>query len=220
MPTLRNGLLSILAAMLLSGCGGDRSPGREDAAGKTPPASGAGPAAPETAGAVAAAGPSGARSDTTKAKLGPGMPFPSVPLRTMEDEPVDSRALVAGRPSLVLLIDADCEACREFLDVWKARRAELPAGLNVLGIAREPVDYARDYARNNGFPFPLYSDEEDVFADTYVIRVSPSVVGTYEDGVIAYIGKAVTPEFTPRKAVELLEQLRRGREAGEHPAGG
>jgi peroxiredoxin len=159
-------------------------------------------------------------ADTAQVKLGPGMPFPSVPLLTLDGDSVDSRALVVGRASLVLFIDPDCEACREFLAVWKGRRRALPPDLNVIGIVREAPGYAKDYATNTGFPFPLYCDEQKIFADKYVIRVTPSVVGTYPDGVVAYVGKAVTTKFTPRRAVDLLEKLRKGKEASGGPAGG
>ena len=125
-----------------------------------------------------------------------------------------SRDLLGGRESIVLFVDPDCEACDAFLAVWKVRKHELPASLNVFGITHEDPDSARDYARNSGFPFPLYCDDRGIFAEEYSIRVTPSAVGTYADGGVAYVGKHVTPEFTPRKAVELLEQVKRGRSSG------
>ena len=95
-------------------------------------------------------------------------------------------------------------------------RVVLPSGFNVIGIVRDAPEYTADWVENTGFPFPAYCDVPNVFADRYVIRVTPSVVGTYPDGVVAFVGKAVTPEFTPAKAIALLANMEKGREARSH----
>ena len=82
---------------------------------------------------------------------------------------------------------------------------------------RESRDRVKAAMVNSGFPFPLYSDEEGIFARDYRIKIYPTVVGTYPDGAVAFLGKAVTPEFTPKKAAALLSEAiaaRKQREGG------
>ena len=145
-----------------------------------------------------------APGDTVHSRLYPGKPFPAVEVLDLEEHKVSAAALVAGRPSLVLFIDPDCESCREFLAVWDKQVKELPAGLNVIGITKADPQYAKQYQQDSGFPHPLYSDQDGIFARDYRIKIYPTVVGTYPDGGVAFVGKAVTPEFTPKKAAALL----------------
>jgi len=158
-----------------------------------------------------------ASTDTLHSRLYPGKPFPAVQVLDLQENKVSAASLVAGRPSLVLFIDPDCESCREFLAVWDKHANELPAGLNVVGITKVDPQYAKQYKEDSGFPFPLYSDEEGIFARDYRIKIYPTVVGTYPDGAVAFLGKAVTPEFTPKKAAALLSEAiaaRKQREGG------
>ena len=147
-----------------------------------------------------------APTDTTHSKLYPGKPFPSIEVLDLEERSINTASLIAGRPSLVLFVDPDCEACREFMAVWIPRVGELPPGLNVVGITKVDAQYAKQYKADSGFPFPLYSDASGIFARDYRIKVYPTVVGTYPDGGVAFVGKAVTTEFTPEKAASLLGQ--------------
>jgi len=147
-----------------------------------------------------------ATEDTAHSRLYPGKPFPAVQVLDLDEKKVSAASLVAGRPSLVLFIDPDCESCRNFLAVWDKEVRDLPPGLNVLGITKVDPQYAKQYKQDSGFPHPLYSDEDGTFARDYRIKIYPTVVGTYPDGLVAFVGKAVTPEFTPKKAAELLGQ--------------
>lgn len=156
-----------------------------------------------------------ATADTVHSRLYPGKPFPAVQVLDLNEKRVNAAALVAGRPSLVLFIDPDCESCREFLAVWDKQVSELPAGLNVVGITRADPQYAKQYKQESGFPHPLYSDDEGIFARDYRIKVYPTVVGTYPDGGVAFVGKAVTPEFTPKKAATLLGEAVAAKKARE-----
>lgn len=176
-------------ALLVSGCGKSATPERTDRRASDAPA----------VDSVAA-------NDTTHSKLYPGKPFPAIEVLDLDERTVNAASLVLGRPSLVLFVDPDCEACREFMDVWIPQAGELPPGLNVVGITKVDAQYAKQYKEDSGFPFPLYSDEAGLFARDYRIKVYPTVVGTYPDGGVAFVGKAVTPEFTPKKAAGLLGQ--------------
>ena len=155
--------------------------------------------------------------DTVHSRLYPGKPFPAVDVMDQNENKVSAASLVIGRPSLVLFIDPDCESCRAFLEVWDKQVNELPAGLNVIGITKVDTQYAKQYKQDSGFPHPLYSDQDGIFARDYRIKIYPTVVGTYPDGGVAFVGKAVTPEFTPKKAAALLGEAiaaKRQREGG------
>jgi peroxiredoxin len=145
--------------------------------------------------------------DTVHSRLYPGKPFPAVEILDLDENKVNAASLVAGRPSLVLFIDPDCESCRAFLEVWDKQVNALPAGLNVIGITKVDPQYAKQYKQDSGFPHPLYSDQDGIFARDYRIKIYPTVVGTYPDGGVAFVGKAVTPEFTPKKAAALLGEM-------------
>jgi peroxiredoxin len=147
-----------------------------------------------------------APADTVRTKLAPGMAFPAVDLTDLEENKVTSASIVAGRASIVLFVDPDCEACRDLLAVWDKRAGDLPPGLNVIGITVVDAQVAKQWKQDSGFPFPLYCDDQGFFARDYRIKMYPTVVGVYPDGGVAYVGKGVTPEFTPRRAAGLLAE--------------
>lgn len=184
-------LLVILVCVVLVGCGG-----RDDAA----PAPGA------TGGAA-----SGQTSRNTVTPLKPRMAFPPVAVKDLEGRVTDAATLVRGRDSIVLFVSLGCESCEELTALWTRLQGDLPEGANVFALADEDPDYARRYLAEHPFPFPLYCDTEGVFHDRYKMRAYPSVVGVLADGSVAYVGKAVTTEFTPKKAATLLMEVKQGR---------
>lgn len=173
----------------------------------------------------ARATPSPASSDSitfdtsTREALGPPMPFPSVSLTALDGKTVDAASLVQGKYSIVMFIKIGCEACAEVLDVWKEVQPEFPPEMNVFAVTKEEPDYARDYVEESGFPFTLYCDEKGVFEKQYGLVKYPAVVGVGDDGRVAYVGKPVTPEFTPRKAWKLLVEVVTTRRAKEAEGG-
>jgi len=177
-----------IALFCLAACGKDASQKSSDTSSKSGPSD-----------TVASAD-----QDTVHSRLYPGKPFPAVEILDLNENKVSAASLVMGRPSLVLFIDPDCESCRAFLAVWDKQVSDLPPGLNVVGITKVDPQYAKQYKEDSGFPHPLYSDQDGIFARDYRIKIYPTVVGTYPDGGVAFVGKAVTPEFTPKKAATLL----------------
>ena len=147
-----------------------------------------------------------ASADTAHVKLSPGMAFPGIDLIDLEENKVNAASLVAGRASLVLFVDPDCEACRDLLEVWNKRASELPPDLNVVAITLVDAQFAKQWKEDTKFPFPLYCDDQGIFARNYRIKVYPTVIGVYPDGGVAYVGRAVTPEFTPKRAAGLLAE--------------
>lgn len=148
----------------------------------------------------------------TVTPLEPRMKFPPVPVKGLDGQATDAAALVQGRDSIVLFISLGCESCEDLTALWTRLQGELPQGLNVIGVANEEPDFAKKYLAEHPFPFPLYCDTGAVFEESFKIRAYPSVVGVLDNGSVAYVGKAVTTEFTPKKAVDLLMKVKQGRE--------
>lgn len=188
----------ILVCVVLVGCGG-----RNDGTAASSDASDAGTATTQTPGLP----PAG-----TVTPLKPRMEFPPVPVKGLDGQETDAAALVRGRDSIVLFVSLGCESCEDLTALWTRLRGDLPQGLNVIGVANEEPDFAKKYLAEHPFPFPLYCDTGAVFEESFKIRAYPSVVGVLDNGSVAYVGKAVTTEFTPKKAVDLLMDVKQGRE--------
>jgi len=146
--------------------------------------------------------------------LEPKHSVPDVPLTDLEGYPVQTAALLEGRDTILLFVSLGCEACEDLVRSWKGLRDQIPDDVQVLAIADDEPEYARKFAEEHGFPFPLYCDEKGRFTHRYKVNLFPTVVGVPSDGRIAFVGSAVSPEFTPAQAVELLRRTKAGREAG------
>ena len=142
--------------------------------------------------------------------LGPRMAFPSVELRTLDGDPVDSASLVASRDAIIFFVSLGCQSCEALLEVWRPLLHEIPEDVDIFAVADEDPVFAREFVKKHDFPIPLYCDEKAVFSTDYEVRGFPTVVGTIKGGSIAYVGRAVTPVFTPEKALQLLKDVKTG----------
>jgi len=166
-------------------------------------------------GLVALAGCGGDRTEESTPRetglLKPKMAFPSVELLTLEGDPIDSASLVASRDAIVFFVSLGCESCEALLDVWRPSLSRIPENVEVFAVAGEDPKYAREFAKKHDFPIPLYCDDKGIFSTVYLVKGFPTVVGTTAGGSIAYVGRAVTPAFTPQKALQLLKDVKTGR---------
>lgn len=146
--------------------------------------------------------------------LEPGQPLPDVPLTDLEGNPVRISELIAGRDAVVIVVSLGCEACEDLIASWRNKLDEFPPEVLVFAVADDEPVYAKKYAQEHDFPLPLLCDEKGLLTRRYKLNVTPTVVGVPADGRIAYVGKAVTPVFTPAEAVDLIERTKAAR-AGE-----
>ena len=144
--------------------------------------------------------------------LEPGQLLPDVPLLDVEGNPVQTFALTSGHETILLFVSLGCEACEELVDSWRGRLDEFPPEFRVIAIADDEPEFAKQFVEKDDFPFPLYCDEKGIFTHRYKVTISPTVIGVPSDGKIAYVGKAVTPKFTPPEAVDLLLRTKAARE--------
>lgn len=189
------GMSLVLGSAVLGGCGG-----------------GSGKAANSVNETAAQASPesSSAAPDSTE-RLRTRMQFPAVPVVALDGTKTDTGTLIRGKDSLVIFIQIGCEACEEVMGVWKKIANTVPPGLNVIAVTADEPDYAGDFVKQTGFPFPLYCDENGIFDKEYKVGVFPTMVGVPDDGRIAYIGKPVTKEFTPVEAYRMLMSIKEKR---------
>jgi len=149
---------------------------------------------------------------TTSGPLEPSMMFPSVDVFTVDGETVNTTALTQGHDSIVIFVSLGCESCEELISTWKSMIDQIPDDLSVFALAEDEPEFAKQFVEEEDFPFPLYCEDKGIFARDYKIGVFPSVVGTTADGTVAFVGKMVTPEFTPARAMDLLEKVKKARE--------
>lgn len=200
-------LLPFLVIALLVSCTGGCGSNRE-----TDRVSGDSPADSAVDSVAIAESTAAAAEVETVKPLKPRMLFPAVDLLTLEGETVNSHELLRGHDSLVIFLQIGCESCEEVLEVWKQLADRVPPELNVIGITEEEPELAAAYAESSGFPFPLYCDDRGIFGTEHQVVVFPSMVGVPTDGLIAYVGKPVTVEFTPAKAWAMLKDVKERRE--------
>jgi peroxiredoxin len=150
--------------------------------------------------------------ETREGPLEPGQTFPDVAVLDLEGAKISTEQLTRGYDSLIFFISVSCDACEELIEAWRERTDQIPEHLVVFAVTEEDVTFARRFAESREFPFPLYCDEEGIFSTRYQVVVFPCVVAVTGEGRIAYVGKAVTPEFTPRKAAGLLKRVKMGKE--------
>jgi peroxiredoxin len=146
--------------------------------------------------------------------LKPSMTFPSVDVFTVDGETVNTTSLIQGHDSIVIFVSLGCESCEELIGTWKSMIDQISDDLSVFALVQDEPEFAKQFVEEEDFPFPLYCEDKGIFARDYKIRVFPSVVGTTADGSVAFVGKAVTPSFTPAKAMDLLEKVKKAREEG------
>lgn len=85
----------------------------------------------------------------------------------------------------------------------------------------DSFDRMKDFATQNGFPFPYLHDESQAVAAAYGAQVTPEYFGIDRDGVVRYRGRldagqtSAPPAGAPR---ELVEAMRMIAERGEGPA--
>jgi len=162
---------------------------------------------------VACGGDKGEESPArTTGLLKPRMAFPSVELLTLDGDPVDSASLVASSDAIVFFVSLGCQSCEELISVWRPLLHQIPEDVHIFAVADEEPVFARRFVETNDFPFPLYCDEKGVFFTDYEVKGYPTVVGVTAGGSIAYVGRAVTPVFTPEKALQLLKDVKTSRE--------
>jgi hypothetical protein len=211
---LRTALLSFLLTGVVSGslsCGReDVEPGHEANAGaKSRDANGR---MDDGASGRVDDGANGSVAEPAVTPLRPGMDFPDVSLTSLDGRETDARSLLESRDSVILFLQVGCEVCEEVLEVWMREKDAIPESLHVLAILEEEPAFASRYAEGIGIPFPLYCDEHGTFGTRYKIRVFPSAVGVTARGRVAFVGKPVTPEFTPMRAWGFLRQAKAGKE--------
>ena len=144
--------------------------------------------------------------------LKPRMIFPDITVRSQEGEEITTGSLIYGRDTIAIFVQIGCDACSDVMKVWAENKDQIPPELNVIAFAEDEPEYVKQYAEETNFPFPLYCDEWGVFALDYNMDMYPSMIGIRKDGAIAYVGKPVTPEFTPARAWNLLNQVKQGHE--------
>jgi peroxiredoxin len=142
-------------------------------------------------------------------RLEPGQTFPDVSVYDLEGTETSTDRLTRGHDSLVFFVSLSCDVCEEVMESWREQIDQIPDHLTVFAVTEEEVRFARQFAELHDFPFPLYCDEQGIFATRYLMSVFPSVVAVTGQGRIAFIGRAVTPEFTPRKATGLLARTKK-----------
>ena len=154
-------------------------------------------------------------SDAVPAAPGPlelRMSFPSVDLVSVDGRAVNTKTLIQDRETIVFFVSLSCQSCEELIQTWTELTEDIPAGLNLFAVTDEEAEFAGDFLQENPFPFPLYCDEKDTFGTRHQVNVFPTVVGTTSEGKIAFLGKAVTPLFTPKKAMSMFEEVKGARE--------
>jgi peroxiredoxin len=209
-PRLLIAILGLAAALAFTGCGGDDAGG-----GATEGAKNAGETAAGTTASHTAADTSAHAGADEPKRLETRMAFPAVTVLTLDGKETNTRELLRAKDSLVIFIEIGCGACEDVMAVWKELADTVPPGFNVFAVAQDEPGYVADYAKQTGFPFPLYCDEAGVFDSRYHVGVFPTMVGVPDDGRIAYIGKPVTTEFTPVEAWKMLQTVKvKRKEAG------
>lgn len=177
----RAGLALVMLAGFLLGCGGGDAPESTDASGDLP------------------------------RKLAPGETFPVVGVYDGQGNERQTSDLLDGRTSLVFFIDPGCSMCREVTEIWKDLRDTIPTGLNVLGILEDEPAFVASYAERNAYPYPLFADDAAIFATRYGMEAYPAVVAVRPDRSIIYVGTGINENFTPERAMEMIEDVNSGR---------
>lgn len=120
----------------------------------------------------------------------------------------------AGRPVVLVFYPGDDTAvCTKQLNTYNNELAEFEqVGAQVLAISAQDMDSHEDFARRNGFGFPLLADTDKKVADLYG-TLGPlgfprrSVFVVDAGGVIRYVHRAIAG-LTFRPVEELVAAVR------------
>ncbi len=133
-----------------------------------------------------------------------GMQPPQVEIIDIDGQPFYLKDLVSGQNTVVLFMSVGCDPCTEAIEQWKEYAADIPEGLQVIGVNNGDCDDVGDYIAMTGMPYPVYCDTAHVLALDYGINQYPSIMGIGSDGVIAFLGAGMYEFFTPQNALELI----------------
>lgn len=97
-------------------------------------------------------------------RLVEGATFPDVPVVGEDGTAHGTRALVAGRGSVVMFLDLDCPPCGEMASRWQAAldQGEL-SGVPVIGIATAEPGAVLAYKDEHGLRLPIFADPAGLF---------------------------------------------------------
>ncbi len=133
-------------------------------------------------------------------------PFPDLNVYALDGEKVSSDSLVEGKNSVVLFISTSCDVCAGMIETWRTLEYQIPDTMSVIAIVDEEFDFAREWAEQDQFPFPLYVDTRSAFALRHGVEHYPTAVGVAPDGTILYVRRGVSDMFTPSRAAKLLHR--------------
>jgi peroxiredoxin len=136
---------------------------------------------------VTAAGQAGGHPQT------PGASLPTVPVRTLSDQPVRLEAAAGGKPALVSFWASWCEGCLAEMDALNRLddRARHAGGL-VIGVAvGEPRAKTADFARRRGLHYAQLVDEKLELADALGQKRLPATLVLDRRGKVIFTGGAL-----------------------------
>ncbi len=138
--------------------------------------------------------------------------LPDVAVWDVEGAEHSIRDLVAPDYTVIFFISTGCEVCEELVGNWRGMLDRIPEDLHVIAVVDESVEFGRQWAQKNDFPFPLYMDRLSVFADTWSVNAYPTVAGVAPDNWILFARRGIAPAgFTPARAETLLARGERKR---------
>jgi peroxiredoxin len=143
-----------------------------------------------------------------EAMIRKGALFPSVEVKDTEGGRVNTAQLLGDGDTMVFFVSFSCETCAELVGAWQGYRESVPEGLTVFGLAEDDPAFARRYLAEHRYPFPVYLDEEGRFAAEYGLEGYPTAVGVAGSRIL-FIGKGDNHQFTPERAVTMLERMKR-----------
>lgn len=139
-------------------------------------------------------------------------------LKDLKGNPVSFAAL-KGEATVVGFIATKCPVSNAYNERLTALYKDYaPRGVKFVFInsnRTEPAAEVAEHATKNGFPFPVFKDDDNLVADRFGAQFTPEVFVLDKDGVIRYHGAIDDSQVAARVKSPHLRQTLDGMLAGQ-----
>src|SRR5262245_21362991 len=145
---------------------------------------------------------------------------PAVAFDLLDGTHVELGPLLGHRPVYLKFWATWCVPCREQMPHLEASFRAHGDRLAVFAIdvgMNDPIENLREYVASKQIAVPIGIDRDGSVAEQFDLSVTPQHILIDGDGIIRYVGHAVTPELE-RMIAAVVEPSRAGRAAADAPA--
>lgn len=105
---------------------------------------------------------------------------------------------------IVLLMTTSCGFCAKEIEKWKEQMADVPSGVQLIGISNDSLGKLSNYAREKGIAFTMLCDQGGKFFEQYQVKSFPVLVLVNENKKVVKVLSGFDPKMEVKDYVKTL----------------